>query len=270
MKISQSARVQYENNPLAEVICQIRFHRLTELDSTEQASFSAALGEHGYLLSGKEQINEITLEIGASVQQFGAGKSPRSIFHYTSGDANWRLSVCSEFMALSCSRYTNWSDFLSRMTAAAGAFAACFPEAIPTRIGLRYKDVIEREALDLNGARWDELVSPFLLGPLMPGALADGEVPLDGDVANMLSQTLLQLDDCRLLLQSAILLAIDGNKRAFLIDADFFEEGDLPPAHLHEECALSRCLEKLHNNAGSLFRRCITEKLHAALRPRSA
>ncbi|MGE0964716.1 TIGR04255 family protein [Ralstonia pseudosolanacearum] len=270
MKISHSARVQYENNPLAEVICQIRFRRLSELDSTEPASFSAALGEQGYSLSGKEQINEITFEMSESVQQFGAGKPPRSIFHFASSDANWRISVCSEFVALSCVRYTNWSDFLPRMTAVARTFAACFPYTIPTRVGLRYKDVIEREALDLHGAQWHELVNPFLLGPLMPGALADGEVPLDGDVGNMLSQTLLQLDDCRLLLQSAILMSVDGHKRAFLIDADFFDEGDLAPGHLHEEDALSRCLEKLHNNAGSLFRRCITEKLHAALRPRSA
>lgn len=270
MKISHSERVQYENNPLAEVICQIRFHRLDELNTSEPTDFSVALASQGYSFSGQEQISEITFAISANGQQVGAGPSPRFIFHYTSGDGHWRVSVCSEFVALSCNRYSNWSDFLPKMVVATRLFAECFPKAEPSRVGLRYKDVIERESLGLGDAKWHELVKPFLLGPLTPGALADGEVPLDGDVGNMLSQTLLQLDDCRLLLQSAILLSLDKNKRAFLIDADFFEEGDLTPAHLHDEKTLSSCLEKLHTNAGSLFRRCITEKLHAALRPGTA
>ena len=103
----------------------------------------------------------------------------------------------------------------------------------------------------------------------MPNAFSEEGYADEGDLASFLSQAVLQLEDCKLLLQSSLLSAEDGNRRAFLIDADFFNENIFEEGFLSDELSLKSRLESLHNNAGALFRRGITEKLHVALQPRT-
>ena len=61
--------------------------------------------------------------------------------------------------------------------------------------------------------------------------------------------------------------SLDGQRQAFLIDADFFYEEAVETDLFSAPSTLSSRLEKLHINAGGLFRRGITERLHHALRP---
>ena len=71
-----------------------------------------------------------------------------------------------------------------------------------------------------------------------------------------------------LLLRSSLLTSIDGSKKAFLIDAEFFYDKNLEIDLLSNRDTLLSRLKTLHENAGALFRRSITERLHDALRPR--
>lgn len=270
MKISPSERVLYSNNPIAEVVCQLRVSRAKELGNSDLDTFRAGLPSGLYPVETEEQPFEILFQVAGSDPATVPAAAPApKIFHHSSEDAVWRISACSDFIALACTRYSSWNDFQPRMHAAVEAFARCYPAATPTRLGLRYKDVIEREPLGLGRVPWSELVKPFLLGPLLPGALSDTEVPADDEVGSFLQQSIIKLDDCMLLLQSSLLTSVDANRRAFLIDADFFIEGDLDQSMLRDAQVLHEALEQLHNNAGALFRRGITEKLHHALGPSS-
>ena len=269
MKIETSERVVYEHNPLAEVVCQVRFEKLGDLDDGETAALQAEFAAVGYPNFSEE------VSFGFA-QQFGpngvAAQAPVAlpqtrIRHFSSADGVWRVSVCSEFVALTCLKYSSWGEFRPRFISVSQAFLRKHPEAKPSRLGLRYKDVVEREPLGLDGVQWHELIAPFLLGPLAPNTLATGHTPTDDDVGNFLSQTLLRLDDAMLLLQSSLLASLDGQRRAFLIDADFYNEGDLEPDLLTKPEVLTARLESLHASAGALFRRGITERLHRALRP---
>ena len=271
MRIETSERVVYEHNPLAEVVCQVRFEKLGDLGDSETAALQAEFAAAGYPNFGEE------VSFGFA-QQFGpdgvAAQAPVAlpqtrIRHFSSTDAVWRVSVCSEFVALTCLKYSGWGDFLPRLISVSQAFLDKHPEAKPSRLGLRYKDVVEREPLGLEGVPWHDLIQPFLLGPLAPNALATGQTATDADVGNFLSQTLLRLHDAMLLLQSSLLASVDGQRRAFLIDADFYNEGDLELDLLTKPDILTARLESLHANAGALFRRGITERLHHALRPNS-
>ena len=271
MRIASSERVVYEHNPLAEVVCQVRFERLNELTEDEIVTLRAEFANIGYTGFGEEVVFGFAQQIGLG------GLAPAApvvlpqtrIRHFSSADGILRVSVCWEFVAFSCSKYSNWSDFSSRLTAAFLVFLRMKNDAKPVRLGLRYKDVIEREPLGLDGVPWHELIQTFLLGPLAPDALAPGQTIADADIGNFLSQTLLHLDDAMLLLQSSLLASRDGQRRAFLIDADFYCEG----GHLGEILAkpevLTTRLESLHSNAGALFRQGITRRLHDALRPSS-
>lgn len=268
MKIAPSEHVIYERNPLAEVVCQVRYSSAPELGSEVAGDVREELLKQGYTEESTEQVLNFKLSPAVLPDQ-QLPPSITKIFHFATSDGAWRFTYCSDFMALTCSRYSGWSEFLPRMLNGIAPLIRKLPALSVTRLGLRYKDVIEREPLGLEGTPWPELIQPFLLGPLMPNAFLEGGYVDEGDLASFLSQAVLQLEDCKLLLQSSLLSAEDGKRRAFLIDADFFNENSFEEGFLSDELRLKSRLESLHTNAGALFRRGITEKLHVALQPRT-
>lgn len=273
MRIETFERVVYEHNPLAEVVCQIQFGGVEDLSEAEKETLLAAFTAASFPIFSEEVSFGFSQQIlfdGASTPTVAPITLPQSrIFHYASSDGVWRVSIAGEFVALTCLKYIGWDSFLPRMLAVAHTFAAVRPNAEAKRLGLRYKDVIERERLGLVGTPWHELIEPFLLGPLAPNALAAGQILAEDEVGNFSSQTLIRLDHAMLLLQSSLLASLDGQRRAFLIDSDFFNEGDLESELLSNRHVLAARLEALHSGAGALFRRGITKRLHDALQPRS-
>lgn len=270
MRIEPYDRVVYENNPLAEVVCQIRFAKAADLADEEKTRLRTELARMGYPALSEE----VTIGFPKAVAPGELGERPQlvveqtTVRHFASVDGAWRVSVCAEFVALTCQKYEGWDAFLPRLVEAASLLVAMRPDTEPSRLGLRYRDVVEREPVGLGGTAWHELIGGFLLGPLAPNALASGQTPAEDEVGSFLSHALLRLDNCMLLLQSSLLTSADGERRAFLIDSDFFNEGNLEPNLLQDQNLLRARLHMLHANAGALFRRCITERLHHALRPR--
>ncbi|MGY4726866.1 TIGR04255 family protein [Burkholderia pyrrocinia] len=245
----------------------MRFDRLAELESREPVEFQSTLPIASYPVRSIEQPLTLSFHASGPVNMPALPSQPSKLYHFSSADGSTRVTLCSDFLALTTSKYESWDDFLPRLLEVVEILAKCYPATVPKRLGLRYKDVIERENLKLDGVPWHDLVKPFLLGPLAPNALADGFVPDDSDVDNMLSQSILRLEDCMLLLQSSMLWSVDRQRRAFLIDADFFTEDAICVEMVRESSVIRDALDKLHNNAGALFRRCITGRLHDALNP---
>lgn len=270
MRIEAFERVEYEHNPLAEVVCQVAFVRLESLDDDVVRALHPTFAAMGY--SETQQIG-MTVGLPAGIVVAGSGGQPQvvqqvRVDHFGTPDGTWKVSVSPDFIALTCLKYSRWTDFLPRMLAAVRVFVDRCPTASPVRLGLRYKDVVEREALGLAGTPWHELIEPFLLGPLAPNALANGQTPLEDEIENFVSQAVLKLDNSKAFLQSSLLRSIDGTRRAFMIDADFYNDVELEPDLLAKSELLEERLHALHENAGALFHRGITKALHNALRPR--
>lgn len=269
MKIATSKRVVYDKNPLSEVVCQVRFERIADFSQEALDTLRGGFSEAGYMNFGQEQSFGFSQHFDANGQTF----QPPVVIpqvrvqHGSSEDGFWRASYCPEFIALTCLKYSGWDEFLAKTLIAIECFMKAGVEVKVTRLGLRYKDVIEREAIGLEGVPWNDLIQPFLLGPLAIGALSDGQVASDGEIGEFVSQSHLRIDDGSLLLQSSLMSSLDGHRKAFLIDADFFKEDGMEPQLLSEQQILISSLEKLHANAGALFRRGITERLHHALGP---
>ena len=269
MIISPTTRVLYEHNPLAEVLCQIRFENIN-CEVPLDAGLRHELISMGYGVQAQEQ--EISFNFMMTPEE-GTSLPPRplpttSVFHFSSEDGAWKVSISSTFLAVTCSAYQNWDYFKPKVREIADLFHSYAPLTHYIRIGLRYKDIIEREPLGLAGTPWSRLISPFLLGPLSLGSLSDDVLLSEEETENFVSQAQMNLDDCKLLLQSSLLTSVDGSTRAFLIDADFFDSVEHEPDFLASNGKLDEYLDVLHNNAGALFRRAITEELHAALCPR--
>ena len=270
MKIAPTPRVIYGKNPLAEVVCQIRFQHV-EISSSALEKLQQRFAEVGH----SQRNNETSFNFVMESAQDGAPPVPRAsagdtIYHFAKADGASKVSVAPEFIAYTSTNYRNWDEFLPELLSAVAALNGEVGTLRVNRIGLRYKDVIERSVLGLDGTPWHELIKPFLLGPLAYDALSEKGQLDEDSVDSQVSQSLIRLDECKLLLQSSLLTSLTDASKAFLIDADFFHEMDGT-----EECGnvvessgeLEALLETLHTNAGALFRRAITEKLHDSLSP---
>lgn len=271
MKLKPAPRVLYENNPLVEVVCQIRFERIMELQTAPPARFQSEYARDRYPSIREDRAAALQVVFGPGAEHTVKPPVVQSAaipvtHHFASDDETRRISVNAEFFAFTCTRYERWENFKRELIDGFAAFQRLYPSLVVNRVGLRYKDLIERESLGLGAVPWKDLVSPTVAG-LFLNDLFEDPTYSPGDVQHS-SQALIRLEDCALLLQIALLLS-SGEKRreAFLIDADFFHERPQFEVSAH---GVDETLELLHQNAGSLFRHCIKDPLHDALRPRSA
>lgn len=257
MKIQSSERVLYRHNPLAEVLCQVRFARIPDINDV-----SGILGD----LSAAGYVKSVQPEVRL---HFADSDHPPGFFQaycVESEDGVWSASFNSESIALLCRKYTCWEDFLPKCLEVFSIFVKWFKVPAPLRVGLRYKDVIDRTVLGLDGTEWHELVQPFLLGGLSFGAFSNDLAIPEDEVIGVTTQSILRLDVCSVVLQSALMRAInDNSKTVFLIDSDFFKEYKSPGSAMIPSSELQGILDDLHRSAGDLFRRGIKAKLHEAL-----
>lgn len=270
MKIATTDRVIYGKNPLAEVVCQIRFQPL-EISDASFEKLQHFFSECGY----SKRNDEVSFNVVLEAAEDGSPPVPRTsvgskIRHYAKTDGTSKISIGPEFIAYTSTTYESWDSYAPELLKAVASLNQESERICVTRIGLRYKDVIERSVLALDGTPWHELIKPFLLGPLARNALLDEDHFDEDAIESQVSQSLIRLDECKLLLQTSLLTSMADGTRAFLIDADFFHETDGTEESSNvtgSSKELETLLETLHSNAGALFRRAITEKLHDALIP---
>lgn len=265
MRIKPSERVVYQNNPIVEVVCQIRFPLLLSLEEVGPAAFQQNFANKHYPLLDIQHDQQISITIGADQELAAPGQpiATNKTYHFDNEDRSWRVSIGNSFFALTCLKYSAWNEFESRFFDALNAFVDCYPLEVVQRVGLRYKDVIDRVALGLETTPWTELLAPFIVGILSAEDFAEDDSVPEADVDSIFCQSVLKLDDCNLLLQSALLRDVASSKTAFLIDGDYYVER---LEHFNID-TLKQELNKLHGSAGALFRRCIKGPLHQALQP---
>lgn len=138
------AEVPLARAPLVRVLAQIRFPTI------------AAIGEPSGIVPFQEQIR-VNYPIGdqESIQHFAfnlataESAKPQSdvIWRFESVDRAWRVSLSRNFLALETKRYTSRKDFIERMTALIDAVERNFNPQVTLRVGLRYIDRIEDEAI---------------------------------------------------------------------------------------------------------------------------
>jgi uncharacterized protein (TIGR04255 family) len=268
MKLKPVPRVVYERNPLVEVVCQIRFERILELQTVPPAQFQSEFTRDSYPRTHEERAAALQVVFGKGADQVNKLSDVQAAaipvtYHFVSPDDTKRLSVNAEFFAFTCTRYEHWEQFKQALLEAFAGFQRCYPKLAVTRVGLRYRDLIEREDLGLADVPWRDLLSPSVAGLFLGDLFADAAEDAGG--LEQGTQAMVMLDDCAMLLQTALLRSNEEKPReAFLIDADFFHES---PRFDVKADSIDGALEVLHGNAGALFRNCIREPLHDALRP---
>lgn len=248
---SSKERCIYENNALAEVICQLRFPEILSINEKAPAHFQEAIrGEYPFFSARKEPA----LPGNAGGQGLN--------YQFTSADGLWKINLTSRFLSLSCSRYTCWEDFAAKLDKPLVAFIQIYQPAFFDRIGLRYLNFFSRKALGLTEVPFRELISPCYLGPL-----AEEDIPENATTRCSLDTEIKLRGGCRVKIHAGPgLVRKNGQQDAevkFIFDQDLYM-----PAQTPVNLSVG-ALQTLHAQAYPIFRGAITDLLHNALEPRS-
>lgn len=259
MPFPESRRVVYDKNPLTEVISQLRFPTVLAIESELPAAFQEKIRadypvfDDGVGAGPAELIpQDIARLLGSSF-----GISTPKVYAFTSADGTWKINLNRDFMAISCTRYERWDHLRARISQALEILCAVYNPSYYTRIGLRYRNVIDREELGLAGAPWSELLQSHLAGELA-SEMADS-------VLQNQHQLLMELpnDEGRVRVVHGLALQQDKPEPLYVIDNDFFIEGKV------EKIDAVKRLDAFNKRSGGLFRSFIKDKLDAAMGPHS-
>lgn len=252
MPIKRQKRVIYDKNPLREVICQIRFPKLLEIDAEVPARFQAHIGKEYPVL---EIRNVLALQLATS-----EGGKPEFIKHFdfSTEDGQSKITLTSEFIALSSNNYIEWRDFRAKVVFALSTFLTCYPQTpFFSRIGLRYIDRVSPNRLGFDDVPWKELISPHFSGVMGEGGFAPDE--LESFYSNF---TWKISEEIKAIVQFG--LTDNQGTSEFFIDADYFS--DIKTKATQD--GASGVLEKFRPHTYDLFRWSITDRLHLAMGPR--
>jgi uncharacterized protein (TIGR04255 family) len=264
MRLKQWDHVQYVKNPLVEVVAQVRFPRVLEIDDQLPSDFQRVLREDYPLLETQEET--LSVLIGQGQNKIMADDLPKriTVYHFIAPDRAWRISLSSEFVALTCTKYEKWEDFQPRMMTGLEAVAKLYSVTHWTRMGLRYRNLIIREDIGLKDVPWRELLAPFLLGVSIADSFTEGDYIPEIDVLAAQSYVSVLLENCVLGLRYGIVRKEQTGDQGYMIDADFYLDNQIARFDLD---AIKQHLDRFHANAGAVFRGCIQQHLHNALGP---
>ena len=256
---SPKGRCIYRHNPLAEVICQLRFPEILAIGARPPVDFQEAIRNEFPLYNPKQEVS--APKITGIPGHFSLENRPATVnYQFSSSDGVWRVNLTSKFISLSCSRYTCWEDFARRLDKPLAAFIQVYKPAHFERVGLRYLNFISRKSLELEDVPFASLIESCYLGPL-----AESDVAEQAFVrCNIDIETAIR-GGCRLKLHAGPgLIKKPGqvdNEIKFIFDQDLFMPGNIPVNHS------AGALQTLHSQSYSIFRGAITDVLHEAMGP---
>lgn len=252
-------RCRYRENPLAEVICQLRFPEILAISAEPPVEFQEAIRSEypGFVRRQEIPAPRLTGTPGNLTLQ----KQPAvTNYQFSSADGVWRVNLTGTFISLTCSRYTCWEDFAAKLDRPLAAFIRIYKPAYFERVGLRYLNFISRFQLGLEGVPFSELIAPCYLGPL-----AEEDVMESAATRCSVDAEMAIRGGCRVKLHAGPGLVKRGNREdkeiKFIFDQDLYMPGQL------KLNLVAGALQTLHAQADSIFRGAITDKLHEAMEP---
>ena len=243
--ISNETRCIYQKNPLADVICQLRFPEILTIETELPAAF-------------QEQIRDVFPRF--LQRKEGLPGKQTNNYQFTTADGVYRVNLTSKFISLACVRYTRWEDFARMLDKPLAAFIQLYKPAYFERVGLRYLNFISRKELELEDVPFRQLISGCYLG-----ILAHEEVAENVTLRSTVDADTALRGGCRCKLHAGPGTVRKGPKpdpeTKFILDLDLYMPGNL-------EVKLSAgALQTLHSQSYGLFRGAITDTLHDAMEP---
>lgn len=256
---SNHERCRYRNHQLAEVICQFRFPEILAISAKPPVDFQEAIRADFPQYS--KRLETPAPKLTGTPGNLTVQKQESVVNHqFVSRDGKWRINLTGTFISLSCSSYTGWEDFASRLDNPLASFIRIYKPAYFERVGMRYLNFISRKKLDLEGVPFRELIAPCYLGPL-----GEEDVAETGVTRSSVDAELAIRGGCRVKIHAGPGMTKQNGQSdkevKFVFDQDVYM-----PGQLQLNLAVG-ALQTLHSQAYTLFRGAITQKLHEAMEP---
>jgi len=180
------AEIPLPRAPLVRVIAQVRFPTILAIRNPDKtAGFQDAIRKT-YPTLTEDRVHHVVVAPGGEPEV-------REVLIWRFADRErkptWRVSLGVDFMALETTAYVSRADFLDRFRNVAAGLEKTFAPSAVNRLGLRYIDRIQGEAID----RIDELVRPAALGISGSGDASSGA--LAGALVHMLTDAQFVADE---------------------------------------------------------------------------
>ena len=259
---SNHPREHFNTPQLREVICQLRFPAILSIDTKEPADFQEAIRAvfPRYALKQDRLPPKLTV-VNGTTQVENQPAIPNH--HFLSADNKWKLNLTRDFISLSTVAYTSWEAFGKTLDQPLAQFIKLYQPAFFQRIGLRYVNMVSRQALDLGGEPWSELIEPPYLGILAEEDISEQatrQSTVDFDTALDSSCRVKVHAGPGMVKQSAPNAPADKEVK-FVLDFDLYMRGEIQPM------LAAGALETLHGHSTALFQGAITDKLRRAMDP---
>lgn len=253
---SAEPRCVYQNNQLAQVICQLRFPEILTISANAPAQFQETIRGEFPRYQAVQERPAPKLTGGAGAYQ--VENQPATVnYNFISEDGIWRINLTGKFISLSCTRYTCWEEFAGKLDKPLATFISVYKPAYFERVGLRYINIISRKALDLEEP-FRELINGRYLGVLFDEEVKEttaNRCSVDGEFAIR--------GGCRCKLHAGPGMVkkqgVSDGEMKFIFDQDLYMPGNVPVNHA------AGAMQTLHSQAFAIFRDAITDKLHEAM-----
>lgn len=257
MALPNYPREIYRKNPLAEVVCQVRFTAPPDMSGKQLESFWDHIRDRFPRMEAEEGIG--SLNIVAEMSQEVTDSLPiQKFYDFISEDGLWTLSLTEDTLALTCRSYERWEEFKIWMSEALAALQRTYRPLTFLRIGLRYLDVVQRSQLGLETVEWPELLAAPLVGEL-------ASPDIGPDIEDVTREFVFRLHDAyesRVRVRHGFVhTEEDLGEICYLVDSDFYTDEEV------EINDADKILDEYNRCARRFFRWCISEQLHAAMEP---
>lgn len=264
MPFEEVERVKFKNNSLTNVICQLRFPTILEIEKEVPSDFQNFITERFFdaniALDMPEPV-DMRFDVGQQVS-FGVSlnrvQQPRKNYCFYSSDSNYVVNLTRNFLSLSTQNYDRWENFREVMKYVLDAFVKVYKKRDLTRVGLRYINAISKRKLNFpEDTQWSELINPCLLGIM-------GDAKLGQCVKGINSNTLLNCvgESINMQIQCGIFAKMEDTfEEVFLIDTDTFS------TKKNTTDTVMDLLENLHEKPRRFLHYAISDKLYNAMEP---
>ena len=261
MPFPKHQRVIYKRNPLSEVICQLRFPTILRIGTNDIAGFQDKIRSEYPLYESKEAAIEflnVPQEFSAIFDKLSLPGPSINTHRFLSQDKKRFIALSRDFLAYSDMDYQRWEDFKCKVINSEKALQESFKPAFYSRIGLRYKDIINPQELGLPDCNWNDLLQPYVIGEL-------GDANISADIPEIMTQTTIKINDIpgsQVIFRHGLTKEKAKSGASYVIDADF------SIMQTEEKYGTIDVLEVFHELAGRLFRWAITDYFDKALEPK--
>jgi uncharacterized protein (TIGR04255 family) len=245
-------RKVFANNPLIEVVCELRFPPILRIDNEIPSEFQELVRG---IFPGFEKQNVIQLpNLPEEVSKALAGNLPRPTLLFQSPDESSHIALTSRNMAILSNKYEDWATYKQSIELALSAFIAVYNPSFFERIGIRYRNLISREKLNLADVEWGKLLNPAVAGELIESGWHDNIIGVQKSV-----RCSLPYGEDSLHFLHGLGSTDDNPEISYVLDFDYIANGRL------ETQDVDGVIERLHGYSGSAFQWAISERLKLAL-----